>query len=261
MSSDEDSDYYGSKTSDRDRTLYLRRTNFGQAGRNILTGGGAGIHDIRGDGDSDDDDNFSLPKYGRQGPPRDAAGGSRDNSDHEERPALHPSDSTSDALTRQEREKEEKETDVASSDHAGGQKWNEVDESEGKTKEEEKDRARKSKIMPPPRVPPPRGVRPSAAVAAARKQLSSMAPPAGRPKGSAAAQYRARLMKQRLGKNHESKVAYDPTPKEPSGGASSKYSEDVSVPGYTTFLPLFAFITIALTFFKKSVTSRVSFAI
>ena len=69
--SDDDLGY--SRKEDEDRTLYLRRTGFGRAGRDILSSrgavGGGAIDPMRSSSDREERGGLIAPRFGAQGAP------------------------------------------------------------------------------------------------------------------------------------------------------------------------------------------------
>ena len=194
LSDDED---YGARKENDDRTLYLRRTGFGHAGRSILA---SDAPKRRNEPTSPMGSKMLAPRFGVSG---DSSRKSPPPHTHLEDP---PRTYDMDAMDEQNMSGEfspprDHSRRSSPSRHGSESRTAQQQQSnEGKSQEDPSGRGEpkssQSKILPPPKMPPPKGAR---SASAARMQFAKAPPKGGKPGGtrSAAAQYRAKLMKKR----------------------------------------------------------------
>ena len=212
--SNDDEDLGYARKEDDDRTLYLRRTGFGRAGRDILSSRAPPAHAddnlLRASSDKEERGGLIAPRYGAQGGPRYEQYSDDDHSNSMDMDELDEQN-FGDSFDSPPRNSQSPSWDRHSGDRMRGASGNDrnsdhddySDKSVGQASgnaggSKSENHEPTKKILPPPKMPPPRGARPSAAVSAVRNQLGR-APPPGKPApsghgGGAAAQYRARLL-------------------------------------------------------------------
>jgi len=193
-----DDDYPGASTKDDNKTLYLRRTGFGHAARSMLASSDPPKR--RNDSTSPMGSKMLAPRFGAQGDPSRR---SRNDSDEDNEPSYRDYDmdemdeqnlsqefdSPPRETSRQRSSPQQQRGESSPTRHVEGKSQDNNNTNNTNSKP-------KPKILPPPKMPPPKGARNANA---ARMQFAKAPPKGGKPAGarSAAAQYRAQLMKKR----------------------------------------------------------------
>jgi hypothetical protein len=255
--SDDDLGY--ARKEDEDRTLYLRRTGFGRAGRDILSSravdaAGGAADPLRASSDREERGGLIAPRYGAQGaPPQTLQTLQRAHQKDARSPPFGGGGGFLDDSMDDLDEQNFGDSFASPPRDRGGRDRGGDSSGGGKQADEQQQPAVvkmvKKAVLPPPKMPPPRGARPSAAVAAVRNQLSRAPPgkpaPGGRG-GGAAAQYRARLLaKQRAaaaaaaqrggGKSSDEGKAADRRQAPPAASLPSSSSSSSSSTGSSKF--------------------------
>jgi len=197
MSSDDES--YSRKADDDDRTLYLRRTGFGHAGRSILAAPAPKMTLVS----SPTGSKMLAPRFGAQGDPlrgsRDYSDDDRDNYDMDEMDEQNMSSEFEVSPPRDNHRNDSRRS--PNSSRSSPNRNASPKRGEGKTQDDNSSPT-KAKILPPPKMPPPKGTRNASA---ARLQFAKAPPKGGKPSGarSAAAKYRAQMMKKKSGRSED----------------------------------------------------------